>query len=110
MSHVQTIEEGEKYGVHAVFTPTTQAKVNFVERNKELTNTFVDAIETPGKQVVVFGESGSGKSTFVKNKLEQVGEDAYVLIDCSRADFIDKDIVETEKVMRNFQDFFCLFF
>src|SRR5947207_1425056 len=72
MSHVQTIEEGEKYGVHAVFTPTTQAKVNFVERNKELTNTFVDAIETPGKQVVVFGESGSGKSTFVKNKLEQV--------------------------------------
>jgi MFS superfamily sulfate permease-like transporter len=30
----------------------------------------------------------------VKNKLEEVPENAYVLIDTSRADFIDKDIVE----------------
>jgi MFS superfamily sulfate permease-like transporter len=31
----------------------------------------------------------------IKNKLEQVPEDSYVLIDASRADFIDKDVVET---------------
>jgi len=31
----------------------------------------------------------------IKNKLEQVPADSYVLIDASRADFIDKDIVET---------------
>lgn len=30
----------------------------------------------------------------IKNKLETVPEDAYVLIDASRADFIDKDVVE----------------
>jgi MFS superfamily sulfate permease-like transporter len=30
----------------------------------------------------------------IKNKLEQVTENSYVLIDCSRADFIDKDIIE----------------
>lgn len=30
----------------------------------------------------------------IKNKLEEVPEDSYVLIDASRADFIDKDIVE----------------
>jgi MFS superfamily sulfate permease-like transporter len=30
----------------------------------------------------------------IKNKLEEVPENAYVLIDVSRADFIDKDIVE----------------
>lgn len=30
----------------------------------------------------------------IKNKLEDVPKDAYVLIDSSRADFIDKDIVE----------------
>jgi MFS superfamily sulfate permease-like transporter len=30
----------------------------------------------------------------IKNKLEEVPENAYVLIDASRADFIDKDIVE----------------
>lgn len=30
----------------------------------------------------------------IKNKLEEVPEDAFVLIDASRADFIDKDIIE----------------
>jgi len=31
----------------------------------------------------------------IKSKLEQVPEYSYVLIDSSRADFIDKDIIET---------------
>ena len=31
---------------------------------------------------------------YIKNKLEEVPEDAFVLIDASRADFIDKDVVE----------------
>lgn len=31
----------------------------------------------------------------IKNKLEQVPPDSFVLIDASRADFIDKDVVET---------------
>ncbi len=31
----------------------------------------------------------------IKNKLEQVPEDSFVLIDVSRADFIDKDVIET---------------
>jgi MFS superfamily sulfate permease-like transporter len=31
----------------------------------------------------------------IKNKLEEVPEDSFVLIDVSRADFIDKDVVET---------------
>lgn len=31
----------------------------------------------------------------IKNKLEQVPENSYVLIDASRADFIDKDVTET---------------
>jgi MFS superfamily sulfate permease-like transporter len=30
----------------------------------------------------------------IKNKLEKVPADSYVLIDAARADFIDKDIVE----------------
>lgn len=30
----------------------------------------------------------------IKNKLEEVPEDSYVLIDASRADFIDKDVIE----------------
>jgi MFS superfamily sulfate permease-like transporter len=31
----------------------------------------------------------------IKNKLEEVAEDSYVIIDASRADFVDKDVVET---------------
>jgi carbonic anhydrase len=31
----------------------------------------------------------------IKKKLEEVPENAYVLIDATRADFIDKDVVET---------------
>lgn len=31
----------------------------------------------------------------IKNRLEKVPESAFVLIDASRADFIDKDVVET---------------
>jgi MFS superfamily sulfate permease-like transporter len=30
----------------------------------------------------------------IKNKLEQVSENGYVLVDTSRADFVDKDVVE----------------
>jgi MFS superfamily sulfate permease-like transporter len=30
----------------------------------------------------------------IKNKLEEVPENSFVLIDASRADFIDKDVVE----------------
>lgn len=33
--------------------------------------------------------------SIIKNKLEEVPEDSYVLIDASRADFIDGDVVET---------------
>jgi MFS superfamily sulfate permease-like transporter len=30
----------------------------------------------------------------IKNKLEEIPENAYVLVDTTRADFIDKDVVE----------------
>jgi len=59
------------YSVEQVFTPTSPAQANFVDR-KQITNQLVDALRTPGKQLVVYGESGSGKSTLLLNKLRQV--------------------------------------
>ena len=47
-----------------VFTPTTPAKFAFVER-QALNDQLVDALRTPGKQVVVYGPSGSGKTTLL---------------------------------------------
>ncbi|WP_421317485.1 ATP-binding protein [Aeromonas sp. 700377] len=63
----------EKYDVHKVFTPTTPARLAFVER-EQLNTKLVNALRTPGKQVVVYGHSGSGKTTLLLNKLTQLYE------------------------------------
>jgi ABC-type lipoprotein export system ATPase subunit len=54
-----------------VFTPTTPARIAFVER-EEVNDKLVNALTTPGKQVVVYGHSGTGKTTLLLNKLHQV--------------------------------------
>lgn len=48
----------EKYDVHKVFTPTTTTRLAFVER-EQLNTKLINALRTPGKQVVVYGHSGS---------------------------------------------------
>jgi energy-coupling factor transporter ATP-binding protein EcfA2 len=66
-----------------VFTPTTPAKFAFVERQL-LNDRLVDALSTPGKQVVVYGPSGSGKTTLLANKLEQLYPD-HITTRCTAA-------------------------
>jgi len=61
----------ERLRVRDVFTPTTPARVTFVDRER-LNDQLVDALRTPGKQVVVYGPSGSGKTTLLVNKLAQL--------------------------------------
>jgi hypothetical protein len=80
------------YSVQQVFTPTTPAQVNFVDR-KQVTNQLVDALRTPGKQLVVYGESGSGKSTLLLNKLRQVYA-AHVTSRCSAAMTYEKLLLD----------------
>lgn len=63
----------EKYSVYDVFTPTTPARLSFVER-VIVNDRLVSALRTPGKQVVVYGHSGSGKTTLLVNKLNQLYE------------------------------------
>jgi hypothetical protein len=61
----------QRASVFDVFTPGTQAQLNFVPRQESVTIQLVDALNTPGKQIVVYGETGSGKSTLLLNKLRQ---------------------------------------
>jgi GTPase SAR1 family protein len=61
----------EVYEVRKVFTPSKPARVAFVERD-QINNALVNALRTPGKQIVVYGYSGSGKTTLLVNKLHQV--------------------------------------
>lgn len=63
-----------KYSVTEVFTPTTQARASFIERADEVNGDLVDALQTPGKQIILYGHSGSGKSTLIVNKLDQLYE------------------------------------
>jgi hypothetical protein len=64
----------EKYLVRDVFTPAKPARLTFVER-EHLNTKLVNALQTPGKQIVVYGHTGSGKSTLLANKLQQLYED-----------------------------------
>jgi energy-coupling factor transporter ATP-binding protein EcfA2 len=64
----------DSYNVHDVFTPATPARLTFIER-ETINNKLVNALQTPGKQVVVYGHSGSGKTTLLLNKLCQIYED-----------------------------------
>lgn len=56
-----------------VFTPTRPARIAFVERDA-VNNKVVNSLTTPGKQIVVYGHSGTGKTTLLVNKLTQLYE------------------------------------
>ena len=47
-----------------VFTPTSPAIITYVDRLKDDVNDrLVRALKLPGNQVVIYGHSGTGKST-----------------------------------------------
>lgn len=56
-----------------VFTPTKPARIAFVERDA-VNDKLVNSLSTPGKQIVVYGHSGTGKTTLLVNKLTQLYE------------------------------------
>ncbi len=73
----------EKVRTTDVFTPTKPAQLSFVER-QALNDQLVDALMTPGKQVVVYGPTGSGRTTLLFNKLRQLYPD-HITSRCTAA-------------------------
>ncbi|WP_143447417.1 ATP-binding protein [Kineosporia sp. R_H_3] len=93
-----------EYSVFDVFTPSTQATINFVER-PSVTDQLVDALRTPGKQVVVYGETGSGKSTLLQHKLDELYP-AYVTSRCTAQTTHDSLILDAfDQLNRYYIDF-----
>jgi hypothetical protein len=82
----------QDFDVFQVFTPTTQARLNFVPR-LGLEDSLVRALRTPGKQVVVYGETGSGKSTLLLNKLEQLYA-AHITTSCNLSTTFDQLLLD----------------
>jgi energy-coupling factor transporter ATP-binding protein EcfA2 len=68
----RSVEE-DLYDATQVFTPTSPARATFVER-EVVNDRLVACLTTPGKQVVIFGPTGCGKTTLVVNKLAQLYE------------------------------------
>ncbi len=70
-----------------VFTPSVPAKISFVDRDA-VNDKLVNALMTPGKQLVVYGHSGSGKTTLVVNKLHQLYE-GHITSRCMKGTTLD---------------------
>lgn len=56
--------------VEDVFTPAKAANVNYIERTK-IDTQLASEMSIPGRQIVVFGHSGSGKTSSVLNLLSK---------------------------------------
>lgn len=59
-----------KFRVEEVFTPAKAADANYIER-LEIDSMLSSEMCTPGKQIVVFGDSGSGKTSAVRYSLKK---------------------------------------
>ena len=75
-----------------VFTPTRPARIAFVERS-EINDKLVSALRTPGKQVVVYGHSGTGKTTLLVNKLHQLYEN-HITSRCMKGTKFDQLVLD----------------
>lgn len=58
------------YKLEEVFTPSKPADITFVERS-EINRRIDRAIRTSGKQIVIYGFSGVGKTTLIFKKLKE---------------------------------------
>ena len=74
-----------------VFTPTTPARLTFVER-AEVNESLVDALFTPGRQIIVYGPTGCGKTTLLENKLFQTYP-SHLVTRCTAASTFDQIIL-----------------
>lgn len=68
--------------LYKVFTPTTTATINYVRREK-LEEQIESSLKVPGKQIVLYGYSGSGKTTIIRKILSSQNR-RYIITHCER--------------------------
>ncbi|WP_323596100.1 hypothetical protein [Aliarcobacter butzleri] len=66
-----------KYYVGDIFTPTSSADINYIER-ESLDSRIYSALRTKGKQIVIFGHSGVGKTTLLRKSLQKIYENEII--------------------------------
>ena len=80
------------YSPEDVFTPSSPARLSFVER-PSVNSKLVNALRTRGKQIVIFGHSGSGKTTLLQNKLYQTYEN-HITTRCITTTTFDEVVLD----------------
>ena len=69
------------YSLKEVFTPNTMAKATYVKRDN-LEKDFIRDLEQPGRAIILYGHTGSGKTTLVRNVSRN--KNNFVQISCGR--------------------------
>lgn len=82
-----------EYYTNQVFTPTKPAVLSYAERNHKINNHLIDALMTPGKQIVLYGHSGCGKTTLLINKLNETYE-SYFITRCTKSMGFDQVLLD----------------
>lgn len=78
--------------VEKVFTPSSPAELTYVNR-KDAERQFKRAIRTIGKQIIVYGHSGCGKSTMIVNLLNEL-QLPYITTRCTKGISIESVILD----------------
>ncbi|RMZ58459.1 hypothetical protein D1632_12630 [Chryseobacterium nematophagum] len=82
-----------EYQVNQVFTPTKPAILSYTERHSKINNHLIDSLMTPGKQIVLYGHSGCGKTTLLINKLNETYE-SYFITRCTKSMGFDQVLLD----------------
>ncbi|MDH2297436.1 hypothetical protein [Cobetia sp. 29-18-1] len=91
-----------RYDLKDVFTPTSSAKVTFVERvNQNVDTRLSRALRLPGNQVVIYGHSGSGKSTLLDNVLFRTYE-KHISTNCMRGMTFEQVVLDAFDQLKEF--------
>lgn len=81
-----------KYSLQEVFTPGTVAKVNYLRRTV-LEKRISASLETPGVQIVLYGHSGSGKTTVIRKLLDE-NKKQYIRTQCTTDKMLNDIILD----------------
>lgn len=84
-----------KYSIHelnAVFTPTSSAEISYIAR-PDIEKKLSKALDIPGKQIVIYGHSGSGKTT-VLNHIIKEKKIQKIVSSCTTNSTIDSIILD----------------
>jgi len=97
------MDGGSGFMPQDVFTPSVPAVQNFVDR-PDLMRAIDGAFRTPGKQIVLYGETGVGKTSAAIYALFVKKKRPYVRVQCqpaySTTDLVKSILEEMERVLR----------